>query len=302
MDSSHVPVRSISLPSRLHPSSLKIEAELTKLKSWELLSSSSTTTTSRLGGETIQIALTKLAELFICIEELTNSPQSKKALHHQNLNQVEQVLEGSVGLIDVCSTSRDMFLAMQEHVRDLQSVLRRKGKDLSIESNMQDYISFRKSAKKEVSKLLSTLKKLENNDLPSSIPKEDNHLSYLVKMIREVQAIAIVIFRFVILFLSPHSMKTSSSGWSMVSKLVHLGFVDSDKGEKIFNEVGRVDISLCSILGKIKKNTDAKFDLQEMQEKLEILAISIQDLEDKLDCVFRCLIQNRVSLLNLVTP
>ncbi|KAJ9128756.1 hypothetical protein P3X46_034517 [Hevea brasiliensis] len=301
MNSGHIPVRSISLPSWLHPNSLKIEAELTKLKSWDF--SSSTSATNPLGAETIQMGLTKLAELLICVEELTQSPQKQEAYHHQRLDQVEKLIDASVGLVDVCGTARDLLLAMQEHIRDLQSALRRRGKDSSsIESDVQTYVSFRKRAKKQVTKSLATLKKMEGNALSFPTLDEEHHLSYVVKVIEEVHAIAVTIFRSVMLFLSPLATKTNVVGWSLISKLIRSGLHDSDRGEKIFNEVGKTDIALCSIHGKIRKNNDANFDVQQVQERLETLDVSIQYLEAKLDCLFRCLIQNRVSLLNLVTP
>lgn len=295
MNSVHSHVRSISLPSRLHPNSLKIEAELTNLKS-------SASNSNCLHAETIQLGLTKLAELFICIEELTHSPQNQQAYHRQLF---EEVLDGSVELVDVCSTARDLFFTMQEHIRDLQSALRRRGKDSSsIESNVQAYISFRKRAKKQVTKSLATLKKLESNSL-SFLPTldEEQHLSYVVKVIREAHAIAVTMFRSVMLFLSPLAAKTNIVGWSLISKLIRPGSLAySDKGEKIFNEVEKVDVSVCCIHGKIRKNSEAKIDLQQVQDRLETLAVSINDVEAKLNCLFRCLIQNRVSLLNLVTP
>ncbi|XP_025013576.2 uncharacterized protein LOC112535283 [Ricinus communis] len=292
-NSVHIPVRSISLPSRLHPNSLKIEAGLTRLKSASSL--------NPLGVETLQTGLTRLAELFICIDELTHSPQTQQSLHHHHLNQVEDVLDGSIGLIDVCSTARDMFLTMQEHIQDLQSALRRRGKDSSIESNVQAYVSFRKRARKDIANSIRTLKRLEKKTVSSPTSYEEHHSSYLIKVMKEVHAIAIGLFQSVMLFLSLPITKTSTGGWPLISKLIRSGFLGSDKDQKIFNEVGRVDIALFSILGQIRKE-NARFDVQEMQERLKTLAASTQGIEAKLDCVFRCLIQNRVSLLNLVTP
>ncbi|KAJ9146893.1 hypothetical protein P3X46_029108 [Hevea brasiliensis] len=297
MNSVHIPVRSISLPSRLHPNSLKIEEELIKLKSREFLSSDSTT--NSIGAESIQLRLTKLAELFFRIEELTHSSQTQQAFHPQLLNQVEQVLDGSVGLIDVCSTARDMFLSMQEHIRDLQSALRRRGKDSSsVESDVRTYITFRKKAKKDITKSLATLKKLESSALSFPTLDEEHHLLYVIKVIKEAHAIAATIFRSALLFLSLPATKTNMVGRLLISKLTHSGLLASDREEKIFNEVGQVDIAFCSIHGQMRKNNNVKFDMQQVQERLGTLSVSIQELESKLSCLFRCLIQNRVSLLN----
>ncbi|KAH8508130.1 hypothetical protein H0E87_010312 [Populus deltoides] len=264
INSAHHPVRSTSLPSRSHPNSLKVEAQLTKLRTWE-------SSTNPLRAETIQMSLTKLAELFNCIQDLIHSPLTQQAFHHQHLSQVEGAIEGSVGLLDVCSTVRDLFLTMKEHVQDIQSLLRRRGaRDLSIESNVLAYVSFRKKT-------------------------EGNH-----QVINEARAIAISIFRSLVLFLSMPEVK-NTGGWSLISKLIRSGLLASDKSQKIFNEVGNVDIALCSIQGQMRKN-DAKVDVQEVQRRLETLDACINGFNAKLDCIFRCLIRNRVSLLNLATP
>ncbi|XP_050229389.1 uncharacterized protein LOC126678537 [Mercurialis annua] len=283
----HVPVRSISLPSRLHPNSLKIDSLLTNLKS----------SPNSLQTESIQIALTRLAELFVSIDELTTSPQTQKSFHLHQSNQVEDILDGSIGLIDICSSARDMFLNMQQHIQDLQSAFRRRGKDSTIERNIQDYITFRKKTKKDIAKSIRILKRFERKT--ASIINEEHHL---IKVIKEAHAMTVTIFQSVFLFLSMPITKTSTSRWSMISKLVQSGFVGSDKDDdKMVNEVGRVDIGVSSISGEIRKS-NGKLDVQEMQERLKKLDACTQEIEAKLDCLFRCMIQNRVSLLNLITP
>jgi len=296
INSAHHPVRSTSLPSRSHPNSLKVEAQLTKLRTWE-------SSTNPLRAETIQMSLTKLAELFNCIQDLIHSPLTQQAFHHQHLSQVEGAIEGSVGLLDVCSTVRDLFLTMKEHVQDMQSLLRRRGaRDLSIESNVLAYVSFRKKTKKEITRSIRALKRSESNVNGSYHPSTevDNQQSYVIEVINEARAIAISIFRSLVLFLSMPEVK-NTGGWSLISKLIRSGLLASDKSQKIFNEVGNVDIALCSIQGQMRKN-DAKVDVQEVQRRLEALDACINGFNAKLDCIFRCLIQNRVSLLNLATP
>jgi len=298
INSAHHPVRSISLPSRSHPNSLKVEAQLTKLRTWE-------SSTNPLRAETIQMSLTKLAELFNCIQDLIHSPLTQQAFHHQHLSHVEGAIEGSVGLLDVCSTVRDLFLTMKEHVQDMQSLLRRRGaRDLSIESNVLAYVSFRKKTTKEITRSIRTLKRTASNvngSYHSSTEVDNQQYSYVIEVINEARAIAISIFRSLVLFLSMPEVKKNTGGWSLISKLIRSGLLASDKGQKIFNEVGNVDIALCSIQGQMRKN-DAKIDVQEVQRRLETLDVCINGFNAKLDCIFRCLIQNRVSLLNLVTP
>lgn len=48
------------------------------------------------------------------------------------------------------------------------------------------------------------------------------------------------------------------------------------------------------------ENSDPNM-LQEASKRLEGVEVAIEDLEEELDCIFRRLIQTRVSLLNLLT-
>ncbi|GMY31880.1 Selection and upkeep of intraepithelial T-cells protein 6, putative [Fagus crenata] len=288
--------RSISLPSRLHPNSHKIGAELNKLKTWELSSLSSTTP---LGAETIQMGLVRLAELYICVEELIHSPLTQQALHNHHGKLAEEALDLSVELLDACGTARDLFLIMKEHVQELQSALRRRGGDSSIENNINAFICFRKRVKKDVVKSLGALKRLESH-IGSFIQLDgDSYLFVVIKVLRELSTITISVFRSLMLFLSRPAMKTSS-GWSMMKKLMFLGSIKSETSHNIFNEVGSVDHALYYLHGQIQKN-DIKVHVQLARERLETLDDGIKSLEAGLDGLFRCLIQHRVTLLNILT-
>ncbi|XP_031275994.1 uncharacterized protein LOC116134458 [Pistacia vera] len=289
----HPPVRSISLPSRIHPTSVKLESTLNHLKAWQI---SSTTAPA----DTIQNGLVGLAELFNCIEEFIHSPQTQQALlRHRDGKLVEEALDGSVTLLDTCGTARDILLTMKEHVQTLQSALRRRGGDSSIESHIAAYISFKKKGKKDFAKCLSALKKLEcKGSISSSVLEADHHLSFIIKVLQETSAISISIFRALLIFLSTPTMKTKLAGWSLISKLVSMKLLSSDqKEQKIINEVESVDVALYSLqrTSNAKKN-----EVQMAQRLLEILNVSIEGFEGGLDSMFRCLVQNRVSFLNIL--
>ncbi|KAK9265517.1 hypothetical protein L1049_001762 [Liquidambar formosana] len=295
----NLPVRSISLPSRLHPNSLKIEAELNKLKTWE---SSSASTTAPLGAETIKNGLVQLAGLYNCVEELIHSPLMQQALlQHQPGKVMEEALDESIGLLDVCGNARDLFLMMKEHVQDLQSALRRKGGVSSIESDLQAYICFRKKVKKDIGKCLRALRRTENNFGSFPLLDVNNSLSMVIRMLREVSTITISIFRSLLLSLSMPVMNTKAGGWSLIQKLMPTGLIASERSQKIINEVGSVDFALYALHGRIRKNDTKKIDVQMEQRRLETLDASIKGLEAGLDCLFRRLIQHRVSLLNILT-
>lgn len=293
------PVRSISLPSRLHPTSLKVEAELNKLKIWEASISS---TEESLGAETIQVGLVELAELYNCFEELLRSPHTQQAiLHHQDGKLLEETLDGSLTLLDTCGCARDMLLKMKEHVQDLQSSFRRRGGDSNMQRDINAYTTFRKKVKKETLKYIRALKREESKFEFLPLLNLDPHLSMVVRVLREVSSITSVIFRFLFLFLStPSPPRIKLGGYSLISKLMPVGLMVNEKGKRIKNEVGTVDVALCTLHGHAR-DTNVKDEVQTVQRKLETLAVNINGLESGLDSVFKRLIHYRVSLLNVLT-
>lgn len=292
-----VPSRSISLPARLlHPTSLKIEEMFKKLKTWD--SPSAAVTFS--GIESIQTGLIRLAELYACVEELLHSPLAQKALNNQqHVELVEEALDRSIGLLDECSNARELISSMKEQMQDLQSALRRRGGDYStIETSIQAYINFRKKSKKDIAKCLGALKKIEITTQNVHLTNADHqHLFLVIKVLKESSAITISIFKSLLLFLSMSVTKSKSRGWSvLISKIIPV-----EKGHKVINEVECTEMALYSLQVQMRGN-NGKADVQMALKKLETVDGSIRGLERGLDCLFRGLIQNRMSLLNALTP
>ncbi|KAM5546934.1 hypothetical protein ABKV19_001457 [Rosa sericea] len=280
------PVRSISLPSRLNPISQKIESELNKLRTCK--------SSSPLGSESLLISLSGLAELFNSIEELVRSQLTQQALSHQQCKSlVEETLDKSIWLLDSCGNARDLLLTMKQQVQDLQSSLRRRNS--SIDSSVHAYLCFRKKEKKNVANSLRELKKMESKfGCFLHMLDVDYNVLIVIKLLRELSAVTISMFQSLFVFLS----MPVTTRWSLVSKLKAVTFATaSEKDQKVYNEVGTVDVALCSL-----HKSDAKTDVKMVQLRLETLDCSITGLEAGLERLFRCLLQHRVSLLNLLTP
>ncbi|XP_045787240.1 uncharacterized protein LOC123882426 [Trifolium pratense] len=276
LPSTHQPLRSISLPTRIHPSSQRVEALLNHLKPQS--SSQSLSRTICFEAETIQSDLVVLAELYNCMEELFHSQQTKQALlHYQNGKLVEDSLLGSVTLLDACGSSRELLLNLKQHVQTLQSAIRRRrGNSTStIERTIHEYDCFRKKAKKEISKQLCEMKKMENKVKVFSIMGQDQNLIFLAKILREANIITISIFRSLLLFISMPRLKPTKGSSSLISKLNPTRLFSSENEEK---------------------NTD----FASLLRVLETLNVGVCGLEGGLDCIFRCLVQNRVSFLNML--
>lgn len=275
------PVRSISLPTRLHPNGLKIEDELNRLKNSETSSSHS--------AETIQAGIVGLVELYNSFQEVIQCPNTQKALvQHQNGAFVEEALVGSLELLDSCATIRNLFCTIKEQVQHLQSALRRKGGDSSIERDIGNYFILRKKMKKEIGKNLRKLKHMENRVGSSLFLDIEQHL-------RQVTGITISVFKALLVFLS---CQDTPRGWSMISKLM-ITKSASCQSSQFFNDMGNVDVALGDLREEIK-SSDAKVDVNIARRRLQMLDDNIKGFEAGLESFYKQLIQTRVSFLNVL--
>ncbi|GFZ09428.1 hypothetical protein Acr_21g0000270 [Actinidia rufa] len=249
--------RSISLPCRSHPCTARIEEELNKLKSWEASSTPN--------GERICDALSRLEELYVCVDDLLKLNLTQQALSvHQHEEWVDGLLDGSLRLIDVCGVLRDVMSQIKERVRDLQSTLRRRKNDSSTKISIAKFDSFRKNIKKDAKKLIATMKQIEKRIGGSPLLGLDHHISSVIRVLREVVVATTSIFRLLLLFLSVPTKR------SLVSRLLHTERHEGDR--KLF-----------------------------AQNRLEYLETSIEALENCLESSFRSMIRARASLLNVVS-
>lgn len=286
-------VRCISLPSRSHPSTLKLEEELNKLKTWE----STSTSVSICKG------LTGLDELYKSMDGLLNMTSIQQVIsQHQHEKCVEELLDGSVRLLDICGITRDTMLQIKEHVRALQSALRRRKGDSSIESNINNYTCFKKKLKKDVKKLITELRQMENKwGAISPVLAQDHHFSAVIRVLREVCVMNVSVFQSLFLFLTVPLSKPKATRWSLVSKLMHKGVIACEEKQENVNEMEVADAALSTLCRNApSEGVDAE-KIQSAHKKLEDLEIGIEDMENGLGCVFRSLIKTRASFLNIIS-
>ncbi|KAA8537432.1 hypothetical protein F0562_026881 [Nyssa sinensis] len=171
--------RSISLPSRSHPLTVSVEDHLNRLKASEATSSSSLSSIcSNLNG---------LKDFLEQINDLLQLPQTQQTLFSEQCDRwTEEVLDGSLVLLDVCSTAKDVLVQMKESVQVLESSLRRKrGTECDLANEVSAYMISRKKINKMVSKCIGNLKKFEKTS--SSLALTDKS-SYLVAIPKRVQS------------------------------------------------------------------------------------------------------------------
>ncbi|XP_047151780.1 uncharacterized protein LOC124823584 [Vigna umbellata] len=283
-------IRSNSFPTGSHPSIGRVEEELNKLKTWE---ASSTSTSNSIGT-----GLSLLSDLHICLEDILNMASTQKLIsNHQGEKCIEELLDGSVRILDICDITRDTLLQIKENVQALHSALRRRKGDLSIERIVAEYNFFSKKMKKNAKKLMTTLKQMENKFGVSPVLDEDQQLVSLVRVVREVIAMNMSILQSLLAFLALPASKSKATKWLLVAKLMHKGVITCEENTKSSNELICVEASLSSL---VSEGTNVA-TMQTAHERLEALENGIEIIENGLESVFRRMVRTRACLLNIMT-
>lgn len=206
--------------------------------------------------------------------------------HCQNGKCLDNLSDGSVRILEICEVTRDLMLQFKEQVQALQSALRRRKEDSSIEKSVANYTCFRNKINKGAKKYIAVLKQMESKVKASAL--EDNHL---IRFFEEVIAMNISIFRSLFLFLS--TSKPKRSRWSTVSKWMHKGTIACEEKQEIENHLESVDAALSERPHLV--------NIQIARQRLEALEASVEHIENCLENVFRNLIKTRAFILNIIS-
>jgi exonuclease VII small subunit len=277
--SSNHHARSNSLPSRPHPLILQCNEHLCRLGASDTPSSSSTSSLSS--------KLSCLQDLHECVEKLLQLSLTQQAIVQ------EELLDGSLRLLDMCSAAKDALIHTKECIRELQSIIRRRpAGDMGLEREARKYLMSRKVVKNAAQKALKGVERkraVKNHETPA-----------MVTALKEAEAASINVFESLLSYIAGPKVRSKSSNWSLVSKLViNPKRVACENEETDGSEVEKVDAALYSIIGQRRSKSDYTMQIENVHNLLAKLEPIVQDLEEGLECLFRRLIKTRVCLLNI---
>ncbi|CAN1770832.1 hypothetical protein LINPERHAP1_LOCUS11719 [Linum perenne] len=273
--------RSNSLPSdRQHPLVSELDDQVCRLRQSEATTSSSS----------IYHKLNSLQDLYDCVDQLLQLPLTQQTIVQKSFS---ELLDGSLRLLDLCSTAKDALSQIKESVFELQSAIRRRQGGL--EGETRRYLNTRKIVKKAIQKVL---KGMESRTKSNSSANDSEVVTMVeaISMLREAESIVVEVLESLLSFISQSNSKSTS--WSLVSKLMA-----SKKNEVSANtnEFAEVDACLKTSTSKVDACLKTSKSTEEIQAHLKNLQPCIQDLEEGVESLFRCLIKTRSSILNILS-
>ncbi|KAK7264279.1 hypothetical protein RJT34_31886 [Clitoria ternatea] len=281
-------IRCNSLPSAPHPLVSQFQEHLQRLKDSEATSTS-------LSSSSISQKLIGLQDLHNYADKLLQLPTTQQVLAVECSEKwADELLEGSLGLVDICSTAQDCLLQAKENIHVVHSVIRRKGADNEFPVECGKYLASRKKMKKEIQKALGNLKGIKNDSMVSSSNKDHEALPIL-DILKEAEAVTMRLLESFLLFVSDPKGQSKQRKWSIISKLMQPARVSCDSRESGTNEFVKVDAALQSLV------SHKPLSVENFLSHVENLENCIEDLEVGVEQLSRQLIRTRVSLLNIFT-
>ncbi|PIA46960.1 hypothetical protein AQUCO_01500473v1 [Aquilegia coerulea] len=242
-----------------------------------------------------------LSNLHECANDLLRLPITQQALvQYRHERWVDELSEGSLRMLDVCGITRDILLLVKGHLQDIQSALRRRNiGESGVERRIGAYHFSIKKKLKDMLKCLEALKELENNSDPSAISDVDSNLMVVMSVLREVRITTISLLESILSFLSMSKPKLKSRRRFFILNCMGGKRVANASEENCDSELTGMNTTLYDLSNDISAKSKV-YRVKTASKRLEALEASVEGLEVELECIFRRLIQTRVSLLNIL--
>ena len=145
----HHHFHSNSFPTRAHPLITEFNDQLSRLSGSETTTSSSTSLLKKLIG---------LQDLHDSVDNLLLLPCKQDLAKEQHQKWFNELLDGSLRLLDVCEFARDALLQTKECTREFQSTLcRRHGSKMELTREIEKYLASRNVVKRATQKALKSM-------------------------------------------------------------------------------------------------------------------------------------------------
>ncbi|XWS62584.1 hypothetical protein CRYUN_Cryun06bG0023400 [Craigia yunnanensis] len=201
--------RTISLPSRSHPTIPQIKEHLFRLRPTDITSLSLSAINCKLSG---------LGDLFDFFDKFLLLPQTQKTLSRGNNEKwADELLDGLLLQLDVCGTAKDVLSQAKQHIQELQSMLRRRRADeCELAKEVGKYLVSRKKAKKMIHKVLKILK----TKYTCSPSDKGNDTMAVVDMSRQIQGVTLTTLQSLLFYISGLKAQSKINSWILVSNLM----------------------------------------------------------------------------------
>ncbi|CAN6480857.1 unnamed protein product [Victoria cruziana] len=271
-------IRSTSFPSKSHPNLARVQECLHLMKAWEACPSRKAQLATRLG---------QLRDLYASVNAFLQLPLTQRALCGKD-SLVGELMDDFLCLMDACGLVKESLLHMKEQHQSLRSMLRRG--DPGLEVGICAYQCSRRRMKKDMDKCLRLVRSVEKHASSSS-----DNLDVVEQVFKEVRTATVSVF---IDLSSAVSGKKATQ--SIFSRLLSSKSRDAAADEVVVSEIEKADIAIFKLHGKSYK-TARREDAQDALRQMEASDVSSRETEEELEGVCRCMIQAKVSLLNIVT-
>ncbi|KAI9123860.1 hypothetical protein K1719_005160 [Acacia pycnantha] len=186
-------VRSNSFPSSPHPLVSQFEEHLKRLKSSESATTSACSLSQKLTGlPDLHEYTDKLLQLNITQQVLAREFSQKW---------VDELLDRSLRLLDICSTTKDCLLQSKEHLKEIQ-------------------------------KVFGNVKEIRNEFSVSST-------NDMLSLLKEAEEVTVITLESLLRFISKPKGQLKKTRWSTISKLMQLKRVVCESQESEANEFQR---------------------------------------------------------------